>query len=474
MLLLVTHYCNLHLGIIEEPLFLARSTNLKFFQWAPKRIGAHTPTQSSGLVGLSMHSREHRSMQGVRSCSSHRWPATARTTTFLRLCGVLLLHASCGDARVVTISNVQPRVDIRTGKILELGDGSIAKFGERYYLYGVKYVCTPSPRSPLGYGCPRKDRRIWANMSLGVASSLDMVTWRVETYNLVPEMHDPQTRWPATKYAWFMPTITRNTTHYALWYYIDDFARGVAVSSSPIGPFKIVHDSVPNLQLGSDFFFWQGRDGRTYMKHNGGCGQGPNGTNIQPPKRGSGICVARLSPNMTDIEASSSLINATGEGGGIFERNNRWYIMQGHGCCFCWAGDDAQLWESTNGPFGPYTMQNDIINCSNKNHRGYPGQGVVSNFSCGGPGPGGPCYNAVGSQCVPGSALRGPGAQQFGVFRIPEVENKTAFLYVGIRFGSAPDGNKCHEFQYWDALEFDADGHVLPLKFRDTVTLHLE
>ena len=51
-------------------------------------------------------------------------------------------------------------------------------------------------------------------------------------------------------------------------------------------------------------------------------------------------------------------------------------------------------------------------------------------------GPGGPCYNAVGSQCVAGAAERGPGAQQFGVFSIPAAGNKTAYLYVGIRYGA--------------------------------------
>ena len=40
-----------------------------------------------------------------------------------------------GGARV-TVSNVQPRVDASTGKILELGDGSIAKLGDKFYLYG--------------------------------------------------------------------------------------------------------------------------------------------------------------------------------------------------------------------------------------------------------------------------------------------------------------------------------------------------
>lgn len=356
------------------------------------------------------------------------------------------------DTKRVTVSNVQPRLDSATGKILELGDGSLAKFGDTYYLYGVKYVCTPSPHTPLFYGCPKQDRRIWANMSLGVASSKDMVSWKLESYNILPEMHDPATRWPASKYAWFMPTITTNGTHFALWVYIDRNARLSAVSDSPVGPFKIVHNQVPNLQLGSDFFFWTGSDGATYMKHNGGCGQ-----HKVPPKRGSGICVAKLTPNMTDIAASSPLIDAPGEGGGIFERDGRWYIMQGHGCCFCWAGDDAQLWESTSGPFGPYKTTNDIINCSHTNHRGYPGQGVTSNLTCGGPG----------------APARGPGAQQFGVFPIPEPGNKTAFLYVGIRYGSAPDGNKCHEYQYWDKLLFDTEGHAKPMKFNPTVQLDL-
>ena len=73
----------------------------------------------------------------------------------------LLLGAAAAGAARVTVSNVQPRLDAATGEILELGDGSIAKFGDRFYLYGVKYVCTPSPRTPDGFGCPRHDRRIW-------------------------------------------------------------------------------------------------------------------------------------------------------------------------------------------------------------------------------------------------------------------------------------------------------------------------
>merc|ERR1712224_1006854 len=88
----------------------------------------------------------------------------------------------------------------------------------------------------------------------------------------------------------------------------------------------------------------------------------------------------------------------------------------------------------------------------------------------GGPGPSGP---GPTQQCVKDAPERGPGAQQFGVFPIPVNGDDIEYLYVGIRYGSAPDGNKCHEFQYWDTLKFDADGHVLPMPFSDNVSLDL-
>lgn len=66
-----------------------------------------------------------------------------------------------------------------------------------------------------------------------------------------------------------------------------------------------------------------------------------------------------------------------------------------------------------------------------------------------------------------------PRAQQFGVFPIPLADNTTAHLYVGIRYGSAPDGLKCHEYQYWDAMQFDDAGHAKPLPFRHEITLDL-
>ena len=106
-------------------------------------------------------------------------------------------------ARNVTLSNMQPKLD-QNGSIIELGDDSLARFGGRFYWYGVRYVCTPSPHTPLFYGCPKQDRRIWGNMSFGVAYSADMVSWRVESYNILPEMHDEAAVYPASRFAYFM------------------------------------------------------------------------------------------------------------------------------------------------------------------------------------------------------------------------------------------------------------------------------
>jgi hypothetical protein len=59
--------------------------------------------------------------------------APAKTRAFLLASALaLLLSARRSSGKLATFSNVKPRTDSATGKILELGDGSIAKFGDRF------------------------------------------------------------------------------------------------------------------------------------------------------------------------------------------------------------------------------------------------------------------------------------------------------------------------------------------------------
>ena len=59
-------------------------------------------------------------------------------------------------------------------------------------------------------------------------------------------------------------------------------------------------------------------------------------------------------------------------------------------------------------------------------------------------------------------------AQQFGVAVLANSSGGApAIWYFGERFGSSPIGNKSADFQYWGPLEFDANGAIQPLVFRD-------
>ena len=354
---------------------------------------------------------------------------------------VLASRSKTEKSVTVSISNVG---NSNVGIGLGMGDGSMARFGGRYYLYGNRYRCLPTPVGHIGGACNRSlgpnAGGVWNGMRFGIASSVDLVSWRWESHDAMPEMHAPSSRYPSSNYSYAMPSITHDPTSgvYALWFQVEHNSRGVATSMSPAGPFTVVHWCVPGLQLGSDFFFTRGSDGHTYMKHNGGCAPptGPNGCAAH--KTGGGICVKRLTANLTGIAESTGVVVTEGEGGGFFERDGRWYIMHGHGCCACANGDNAETWESTTGPMGKYVKVNDAVPCA----------GVYPNRTC------------------------SLGAQQFGVSAV-QTTGGASFLYIGLRYGSSPDGLQCHVPQYWAPLRFDSSGHLRPMTFVSNFSLTL-
>jgi len=202
--------------------------------------------------------------------------------------------------------------------------------------------------------------------------------------------------------------------------------RGVAVGPSPIGPFTIVSMYVPLLTNGSSIYFWVDSKQDAYVVLNNFA------------KSNTNLAVAKLTDNYTAVAAVGEyfgLPNAGVEGGGIFERNGVWYAMSGSGCCFCAAGANADVWTAAN-PLGPYTYVSDVI-----------------------------AYNSTSKMFV-------IPAQQFGVFPIA-TRRETTYLYVGIRFGSAPDNLKNHDFQYWAPLQFDSNNKIMPMNFLSSFKLDL-
>ena len=66
------------------------------------------------------------------------------------------------------------------------------------------------------------------------------------------------------------------------------------------------------------------------------------------------------------------------------------------------------------------------------------------------------------------------GAQQFSVAAIPLFKGGEPLpVYVGQRFGSADDGLKCHDYQYWEPLSLDSSGRVREMAWVSEFTLEL-
>ena len=63
-------------------------------------------------------------------------------------------------------------------------------------------------------------------------------------------------------------------------------------------------------------------------------------------------------------------------------------------------------------------------------------------------------------------------SQQFSVAALPTV-NGTLPMYIGQRFGSAVDGLKCHDFQYWAPLSIAEDGTIGEVLWQDSFTVEI-
>ena len=129
---------------------------------------------------------------------------------------------------------------------------------------------------------------------------------------------------------------------------------------------------------------------------------------------------------------------------------NQWYVFGGNGCCFCALGADTKVWRSAGGPLGPYM------------HVGYLNAPL--------PNPPNTTYTPY---TIP--------AQQFGVHKVAVVDASApngwslAPLYIGLRWGSALDGRKDHDFQYWAAIQEAPGGEtgLSPLAWQDDFELDL-
>ena len=304
--------------------------------------------------------------------------------------------------RAVTISNIESRRDVK-GEIVDAHDGCLQFFAGRYYLYGTAYGKT------AGFSINNRFR---------VYSSPDLTHWTFEG-ELLQSPPDG---------VYYRPYVVFNakTQKYVLWYnwypQLWEGQNGVATSDSPVGPFQIAN---ANVQLS------QSRDhpgdGSLFVDENG------DGYFIYTViGRGHSILVEKLAPDYLGSAGAVSSVLAEGcEAPVLFRRNHTYYALFDWCCCFCPQGSGARVFTAAS-PLGPFT-ESPNINRAAVVGNGNPGKPTV-------------------------------GAQQTWVAQIPTAQGP-AFVWMGDRWGSRPDGIKGHDFQFWSApLEFAPDDSIAPLK----------
>lgn len=251
------------------------------------------------------------------------------------------------------------------------------------------------------------------NNRFRVYSSADLQQWRWEG-ELLAATPDG---------VYYRPYVVFNaqTRKYVLWYNwypkLWDGQNGVATSDSPVGPFQIVN---PNVQLSQakahpgDGSLFVDADGTGYFIY----------TTIG---QGHAIRVEQLTPDYLGSAGKTSAVLAKNcEAPVLFRRGEIYYALFDTCCCFCPAGSGARVYTATS-PLGPFTQRQNII-------------------------------RATGGK-EPTIA-----AQQTWIAQIPTGAG-TAFVWMGDRWGSRPDGIKGHDFQFWSApLKFGDDDNILSIE----------
>ena len=184
----------------------------------------------------------------------------------------------------------------------------------------------------------------------------------------------------------------------------------VAEAEQPGGPFTIaVNNATTKYSEGGDFSLFVDDDGTGYLIY----------TSLA---EAHSISIAPLNADFTEsLPARNTAFlpgtNHTGcfEAPALFKRGSVYFALVSVCSCFGVGGADAWVYTAAH-PLGPYTRRADLGNAEK--------------------------------------------SQQNYVFQAPLMGGEIAFVWTGDRWKSTPDGEKAHDYQYWQPLKFS--GGVKP------------
>jgi hypothetical protein len=394
--------------------------------------------------------------------------------------------ASAERIEPVVISNVVPRTEASSGKIIDAHDGSIQLFdgprGKEFFghLMGYGYnLATGDPEDcpENGHWCVNCGRHLNNTVGVWTSTTLAPGSWVHRAQAMVPG----QGGWPLGEYYRSHLLYNPETKRYVLWVQSSTVLEhgesfGVGSSTSPDGPFQ--YEGVPGVSGGDFGLFRDDTDGAGYMictncHVHGAAAPKPN------TKGGRTMIIFRLNDNFTGFASpvsSSGVLPgpALVEAPDLFERKGVYYAMLGGCTCFGKYGSGA-AYATAKHPLGPYSYDH---------ARGQidPGCNISAMPSCYDAGPKGPSQVSHGTwpdpsgQQASGNCQPVTQAQQNYMVQYPTSKNETGYIWTGDKWQSAPDKPTAlfaHDFQTWLPLEFDSSGAILPLRYVDNFTIHL-
>jgi len=374
------------------------------------------------------------------------------------------------------ISNVQLRNDT-TNRVVNSHDGCLVKLPSSsnpnapllYYQYGTVYENCTQAKAVCDGQCG------YFNNTFSVYSSPDLQTWTLLSDNVVPEMSKDN-----IKVSYWLANVGYNKLikKYVMIYWSGHYGFidnriAVAVSDTPGGPFvNVAPIAVRGCAAISDTVaLFVDDDNTAYVRYN----------TWSLPKQ---HIVEKLTADWLDTTGNYSIIFTKPDfpwydGGGMFHRDQTYFVMLSFDCCFCQWGSDAVVFyaPSTLGPWRPQTnATSDVAVIADKKLAAaadpVPPANWTNevNFCSTGQQPPPHVENMYINPCsqlnVNGPNFTIP-SQQFSVAVLTNSSGDKTFLYYGEHFRSSVDGLKSHDLQAWIPLNFK-DNRILPMQWLDS------
>lgn len=234
---------------------------------------------------------------------------------------------------------IKPDVD---GNDVDAHDGEIARFGQRYWLYGTSYDC--------GYGLLQSGTRF---CGFKAYSSSDLVHWVDEGQLFDSSTAQWQSRCAPPRFGCYRPHVVFNarTGKYVMWVNTYDNVSNyhVFTADSPGGPFvegpepqlSINHDApAGNLNNGDEDVFVD-RDGTAYLV-------------LTDIVHGHRLKIERLDPTYTTGTGDVSDLGVTNtEAPSMFTRAGRYYVAYSDPTC-AYCSSTGTSYVVSDSPLGPW------------------------------------------------------------------------------------------------------------------------